>query len=254
LLGERVRVAAIADIHGNLPALQAVLAEVREEEPDLLVVCGDVASGPMPAQTIDALRKLPRVRFVRGNADTGLIDAFDEEPRSDLPGPFVDWCAKQIDKGQRDFLASFERFVVVEDVDGIGKVLFCHATPTSEELIFTAETPDRRLRELLAGVDAQLVVCGHTHMQFDRTVDHRRVVNAGSVGMPAGQPGAYWTMLGPGVELRRTDYDREDAAAQIRSLDWPVAAEFARDNVINVPSVEVWMDFLRKGEARQSAT
>ena len=249
-----MRVAAIADIHGNLPALEAVLGEVRHEEPDLIVVCGDVASGPMPAQTIDALRKLPRARFVRGNADTGLIDVFDDKPRSDLPGPFVDWCARQIDSGQRDFLASFEPRVLVDDVDGIGTVLFCHATPDSEELIFTIETPDARVRELLGDVEAQLVVCGHTHMQFDRTVDNLRIVNAGSVGMPSGTPGAFWTMLGPGVQLRETDYDREAAAAKIRALDWPVAEEFANDNVINVPSKEVWMEFLRKAESRQRAT
>ena len=85
-----MRVAAIADIHGNLPALEAVLGEVEREEPDLIVVCGDVASGPMPAETIDRLRALSRARFVRGNADRGLVDEFDGKSPSEMPGPFAD--------------------------------------------------------------------------------------------------------------------------------------------------------------------
>lgn len=248
-----MRVAALADIHGNLPALEAVLAEVDRERPDLIVVCGDVASGPMPAQTIDLLMQLPRARFVRGNADRGLVDEFDRKARSAMPGPFAGWCAKQISREQRDFLASFEETVVIEDVDGAGKTLFCHGTPRSDVLIMTAETPLERMRELLAGVEAELVICGHTHMQFDRTVDQVRVVNAGSVGMPYGEPGAYWTMLGPGIEPRCTDYERRAAADRIRALDWPDAEKFASENVIDVPSVEEAMDFLRPAEARQIA-
>ncbi len=247
-----MRVAAIADIHGNLPALEAVLAAVDRERPDLIVVCGDVASGPMPAQTIDVLMRLPRARFVRGNADRGLIDEFDGKSKSEMPGPFADWCAKQISREQRDFLAGFEDSVVIDGVDGAGKTLFCHATPRSDVLIITAETPPKRMRGLLAGTDAEVVVCGHTHMQFDRTIDTVRVVNAGSVGMPYGKPGAYWTMLGPAIEARRIDYDREAAAKRIRALDWPSAEKFASENVIEVPSVEEAMDFLRKAEARQA--
>jgi predicted phosphodiesterase len=247
-----VRVAALADIHGNLPALEAVLAEVDREKPDLIVVCGDVASGLMPAQTIDVLMRLPRARFVRGNADRGLIDEFDGKSKSEMPGPFADWCARQISREQRDFLAGFEDSVVIDGVDGAGTTLFCHATPRSDVQIMTAETPRERMTELLAGTDAEVVVCGHTHMQFDRTVGDVRVVNAGSVGMPYGKPGAYWAMLGPAIEPRRTDYDLEAAATRIRALDWPSAEEFASENVIEVPSVKEAMDFLRKAEARQA--
>jgi putative phosphoesterase len=247
------RVAAIADIHGNLPALEAVLAEVDREKPDLIVVCGDVASGPMPAHTIDVLMKLSRARFVRGNADRGLVDEFDGKAGSEMPGPFAGWCARQISREQRDFLASFEETVVIDDVDGAGRTLFCHATPRSDVLIMTVETPLDRMRELLSGVRADVVVCGHTHMQFDRTIDGVRVVNAGSVGMPYGGPGAYWTMLGPAIVQRRTDYDRVAAASRIRALDWPEAEVFATENVLATPSVEEAMDSMRKAEARQIA-
>ena len=248
-----MRVAAISDIHGNLPALEAVLAAVDQERPDMLVFCGDVASGPMPKETIDRLLTVQKARFVRGNADRGLMDEFDGKPAGEMPGPFGDWCARQITKRDRDFLASFEDMVVVDGVDGLGRVLFCHASPRNDTDIFTVETPDERLRMLLLGVDASVVVCGHTHMQFDRSVERIRVVNAGSVGMPYGEPGAYWAMLGPDVDLRRTDYDREAAARRIRAKDWNNAGTFAAENVLSAPSVEQAMEFVRKAEAKQTA-
>jgi putative phosphoesterase len=249
-----MRVAVISDVHGNLPALEAVLAEVRREAPDLIVSCGDVASGPMPAETIELMRTLGDARFVMGNADRGLMVEFDGNPLPPLPGPFADWCAKQISREQRDFLATFEKTVTVDGVDGVGRVLFCHATPRNDTDIFTAETPDEEVARLFGQVEADLVVCGHTHMQFDRRIDGLRVVNSGSVGMPYGRPGAYWTMLGPGVDLRRTDYDREAAAARIRKLGWPSAEEFASQNVLSVPTVEQALEVFRKAAARLAAS
>src|SRR5690348_14426198 len=174
-----MRVAALADIHGNLPALEAVLADVERERPDLIVFCGDVASGPMPAETIEVLRGLENVRFVRGNADRGLVEEFDGEAHGPMPGPFAGWCAQQIDREQRDFLASFEDTVTVDGVDGVGRVLFCHASPRNDMDVFTKETADDRMRTLMSGVDADVVVCGHTHMQVDRRLDRPRIVNAG---------------------------------------------------------------------------
>ena len=244
-----MRIAALADIHGNLPALQAVLKEMRRETPDLVVVCGDVASGPMPAETISLLKEMTEVRYVRGNADRGLVQAFDSHDGPEWSGPFGEWCVGQISRADRDFLDSFEATVLVEDVEGLGRVLFCHGSPRSDVEIMTAETSDERVRAYTAGLDVDVVVCGHTHMQFDRRVDRLRVVNPGSVGMPSGEPGAFWAMFGPDVELRRTIYDLEAAAARIRALDWPVADEFARGNVLAVPSREEAMAFMRQMEA-----
>jgi len=242
-----VRIAALSDIHGNLPALEAVLREVERERPDVIVFGGDVASGPMPAETIELLRKLKKARFVRGNADGGLIDEFDGKAQSPMPGPFAGWCAQQLNGEQRDFLDSFE------DNIQIGRALFCHASPRNDTDVFTTETPDDRVRFLMTGVDADIVVCGHTHMQFDRMVDGLRIVNPGSVGMPYGEPGAYWAMLDSDVQMRRTDYDREAAAERIRAKQWPIAEQFAADNVVKVPSVAEAMEFLRGAEAKQVA-
>ncbi len=240
-----MRIAVLADIHGNLPALEAVLADVAVTDADLTMICGDVASGPLPIETLDVLRALPRARFVRGNADRGLVTAFDGEKLPRLPGPAVDWCAAQLSREHRDFLASFTEPVSI-DVEGLGRVLFCHGSPRSDEEMMTAETLDSRLREFLSGVEADVVVCGHTHMPFDRVVDGVRIINPGSVGMPYGDPGAFWAMLGPGVAFRRTDYDREAAAARIRRSAWPGSEEFAISNVVAVPSVEDAIAFFKK--------
>jgi predicted phosphodiesterase len=123
----------------------------------------------------------------------------------------------------------------------VGSVLFCHATPNNDVDVFTRLTPETQLLPIFEAVDADLVVCGHTHMQFDRKVGRIRVVNAGSVGMPFGNPGAYWLLLGPGVELRHTNYDLEAAAQKIRETKYPGAIDFADRNVLNPPSEEAML-------------
>jgi predicted phosphodiesterase len=217
-----VRVAAFYDIHGNLPALTAVLAEVDTLDVDEIVVGGDVASGPMPVETLDPLRARG-ARFVRGNADRVLdlrgTDEGEEWVRHRR------WVAARLGEERLAFLAALPLDLTL-DLGTLGRVRFCHGAPGSDELTITRLTPDERLRGLLAGVDERVVVCGHTHMQFDRAVDGVRVVNAGSVGAPyEAEPGAYWALLGDDVELRRTDYDVEAAARAIAATGHPRAAE-----------------------------
>ena len=237
-----MRVAAIADVHGNLPALEAVLADLEEEAPDMIVIAGDVVPGPMPAETIDLLRMLSGARFVRGNGERNVVEAFDDPDWSDRgPAEIVEltrWNARRLAREQRDVLAAFEPRVEVE-IEGLGRVLFCHGSPRSEDELVTAATPEKRLLPMLSGVTADVVVFAHTHMQVDRRAAGIRLVNPGSVGMPyARAAGAYWAVLGPDVVMRTTEYDLEAAAARIRASGAPGAEEFARENVLTTPSPE----------------
>jgi predicted phosphodiesterase len=237
------RVAALYDIHGNLPALEAALAAIDAASPDgavdAIVVGGDVVLGPMPRETLELLLDLgTRGRFIRGNCDRLVVDAFDGRPLTRLPPAVAEpivWAARQLDRHHRDFLAALPETLVVS-VQGLGEVLCCHATPRSDEEIFTAITPAERVRPMLDGVTQRTVVCGHSHMQFDRSIDGVRVVNAGSVGMPFGQAGAHWLLLGPDVRPMRTEYDLERAAALVRETSYPQAAEFASRHVLNPQS------------------
>jgi predicted phosphodiesterase len=236
---ERMRVAALYDIHANAVALRAVLAELEREHVDLIVVGGDAVPGPLPGPTIGLLRSLgDRAVFVRGNTDRWTVEEFDaragggpDEGRVERPA--AAWTATIIDQQQRDFLASFQEPVVIE-VDGLGATLFCHGSPRSDEEILTALTPEDRWRPMFAGVDQQLVVCGHTHAQSDRVLGGVRVVNAGSVGMPfEGRAGAFWALLGPDVELRRTEYDIRAAEAELREGGWPGVDDFLRNSLLD---------------------
>jgi predicted phosphodiesterase len=238
---ERARVAAIYDVHGNLPALEAVLAAVDAAGVDEIVVGGDVVPGPMPRETLDRLLDLgPRARFLRGNTDRLVVAAFDGDPLDRLPAFVrepIAWSAAQLDRRHRDVLAALPLTLALP-VRGLGEVLFCHATPRSDEENVTRLTPAERVRPALDGVAQGVVVCGHTHMQYDRTVDGVRLVNAGSVGMPFGAPGAYWLLLGPEVQLVRTAYDLAGAAERVRGTAYPQAADFASRNVLAPPSEE----------------
>jgi putative phosphoesterase len=207
-----VRVAAISDIHGNLPALEAVLADLGREDVDEIVVVGDTISGPWPAEVFDLLTEAGAA-LVRGNVDRLALEGGE--------GAIGDWSAERLGT-RRAAVASWPLTLEV-DVDGLGAVLVCHATPTSDELVYTRITPDDELAPLFAGVEADVVVCGHTHMQYDRTLSNGlRLVNPGSVGMPyEGRRGAFWALLGPDIEFRQTEYDVEAAVAAMRARGAP---------------------------------
>jgi predicted phosphodiesterase len=215
-----VRVAALNDIEGNLAALEAVLAKAEEAGVDAVVCGGDVVTGPFPAEVLDRLTSLADVRFLRGNLERLVLEGADEYGR--------DWNAERLRLGDARLaeIASWPLTVELE-IDGLGRALFCHAIPTADEPIFTRRTPNEVVAELIGDVAADVVVCGHTHMQFDRLLPTGlRVVNAGSVGAPFERPrGAYWALLGAAVELRRTDYDVDAAVASIRSAGAPVDEE-----------------------------
>ncbi|HWN22133.1 MAG TPA: metallophosphoesterase family protein [Gaiellaceae bacterium] len=201
-----MRVAALHDVHGNLPALEAVLAEVASLEVDRIVCGGDVVAGPFPHEVLELLRRHDAL-FLRGNADRELSE----------------WVSEQLDPTAREFLAGLPTTVAVDGV------LYCHGSPRSDEEILTRVSPDARVRAALAGVTERLVVGGHTHVQYERVVDDIRVANAGSVGMPyEGRQGAFWALVVDGaIELRRTPYAIDAAVALIRASAYPDAEQLA---------------------------
>jgi predicted phosphodiesterase len=246
-----MEVAAIYDIHGNLPALKAVLREIRATGVDLIVVGGDVLPGPMPVETLACLLELQTpVRFIQGNGEAAVLARLAGAESSSLPEQareVVRWTAQQLHPEHERVLARWPATLRME-VGGVGEVLFCHATPRNHSEIFTRLTPEERLLPVFAGLNVPLVVCGHTHMQFDRRVGQTRVVNAGSVGMPFGDSGADWLLLGAEVELRHTTYDLRHAAERIRETTYPQAEDFAARNVLQPPSQQEMLKRLTRAE------
>jgi hypothetical protein len=166
---------------------------------------------------------------------------------SEVPEQFrevIRWNAEQLRPEDEHLLASWPKTLRIE-IDGLGEVLFCHATPRSDTEIFTRLTRDDRLVPMFAGVDVPAVVCGHIHMQFDRMIGKTRVVNAGSVGGPYGEPGAYWLLLGPDVQFQHTPYDLAKAAKRIRQTNYPQAQDFAA-SILQPPSEQQILESLAK--------
>lgn len=258
-----MRLAALHDIHGNLPALEAVLEEVHQVGADQIVVGGDIVPGPMAREALELLLNLDRpVQFIQGNCELTLlaqmaarrgapVTYWGTTSGKPLPEPDLQnmrWTAQQMPEYE-SLLAGWTKTLRLK-IEGLGNVLFCHGTPRSETEIFTRLTSEDRLLPLFEGLNADVVVCGHTHMQFDRMIGKTRVVNAGSIGDPYGEPGAYWLLLGPNIQLRRTDYDFTNAAERIRSTEYPQAEEFAAHSVLQPFSEKEMLDLLSTAELK----
>jgi predicted phosphodiesterase len=220
-----VKVAALYDVHGNVHALEAVLAEV---DADVVLFGGDLASGPFPRETIELARSIDNATFVLGNAD--LLSSPSLSPEGDAARR---WVEEQLDDEQISWLAGLPFSWRADDT------LYVHANPIDFQELVTERTPSERVAALLEGVAESRVVTGHVHIQFTRAIDGVEWIGVGSVGMPyADAPGAYWALVSPGgVEFRRTDYDLERAASAIRSSGHPMGAALADENVLSVPTV-----------------
>lgn len=204
-----MRILALYDIHGNVEALDAVLADPHAADPDVVVVGGDVVPGRFASEALQRLRALDvETRWIRGNGER--------------------------EAGDPDLLA----WPLTVEVDG---VLFCHATPRDDEETLTRISPPERWADALGDVAHPLVVAGHTHQQDDRTVGAVRFVNAGSVGLPyEGDPGdARWLWVEDGVPtLRATAYDAPGAGR--RMLDGGALDESIHAALIApVPAIEI---------------
>lgn len=226
---EHGRLAVLSDIHGVLPALEAVLAEPEVAAADRIVLTGDITAGPQPAEVLDLLRSLgDRVLWVGGNADRELVE-YRRGERTEIPDPIGPFAAQALREDQVDFLATLPGTLTLR-VRGLGKVLFCHATPRDDEEVVLVDSRLERWAEVFTGLDPDIgtVVCGHTHMPYVRLAHGRLVVNPGSIGMPYGRPGAHWCLLGPGADLRVTSYDIPGAVARLtEECAYPEIAEWA---------------------------
>lgn len=251
-----MQAAALYDIHGNLPALEAVIAELRRQHVDQVIVGGDVLPGPMPIECLDLLMRLDvPTCFIMGNGDRevlartrGIETEWYRNARGEWREP-IDWTAQQLHPQHADLIADWPATLSLP-IDRSGDVLFCHATPRNDTDIFTRLTSEDRLAPLFADVKAKLVVCGHTHLQFERMVGKSRVVNAGSVGMPFGRTGADWLLLGPDIDLRHADYDLSAAAERLRETSYPQIDQFVNTYVLNVPSEEQMLQAYSRAEVK----
>ena len=243
-----MKIAAFYDIHGNLPALEAVLKEAMAADIDQIIVGGDVVLGPMSNECLDLLLNLPiPVQCILGNCEVSVLAQREGKSEENLPATVqedIRWTADQLLPLHHKLLSSWPLTIQLH-IDGLGEVLFCHATPRDLNENFSNLTPEEKLLPLFQDLNVDLVICGHTHMQFDRMIGKVRVINAGSIGMPFGKPGADWLLLGPDVQLRHSPYDLEEAVNRIEQTNYPHAKEFAQNSILQPPSVEKMANILK---------
>ncbi len=247
------RVAILADIHGHAPALDAVLAEPDVASADLIVINGDLADGPFPSETLDRLAALgSRALWLRGNGDRWLAEARAGRFRHPDPSTnaMIQWAAGRLSDAQAARLAGLPLSATL-DVAGLGRTVVLHATARSDNEMLLVDSSMAQARVAFAGLDAGLIVVGHSHMPYDRLYDRRRVVNVGSVGLPYGHAGASWALLGPDVVLRRSSYDERGAADLILATGMPGAEDFVASSVLTTESDAEALDAFRITLERQ---
>ena len=244
-----MRIAVLADIHGNVPALRAVLAELDRDPVDAIVVAGDVAAGPMVREALELLAARPEpVHWVSGNSEREALAVYDGAGHSDdSTGRAADWSARALDERWRAELGSWPISLVLDGV------CFCHGSPRRDDENLTLVTPVDTIAEALGGTSERLVVGGHTHQQMVRELpDGRTYANAGSVGIPyEGRPGAFWMIVEDGKPvLRATDYDLYAALAELRSSGFPDVEDQLTESLVDPVDPDWVAAFFEHGAGR----
>lgn len=234
-----MRIAVLADIHGNAPALRAVLGELERDPVDAIVVAGDVVGGPLVDTTLELLAARPEpVSWVAGNCEREAVAVYDGAPAGDDPaGRAAAWSAQALDRRWRDALASWPITV------GLGGVRFCHGSPRRDDEVLTRITPEDVLLEALSPSAEPLIVGGHTHQQIVRRVGSGvTYANAGSVGMPyEGRAGAFWMLVDESVPIpRESAYDLDAALAELRASGYPGLDEMVGESLVE-PADPEWV-------------
>lgn len=250
-----MRIAAIYDIHANPIALKTVLAEIENYNVDLIIVGGDVVSGPLPKETLRLIQEVPKpIKYILGNAESEVLRYLQGEKIGGLSQRANDeakWVATQLTAEDVGLIKGWAKDVTIKS-NTLGTLFFCHGTPRSDVEIFTKITPDKTLEQIFETVNASVVVCGHTHIPFDRVLKNIRIVNAGSVGMPFVNTGADWLLIDRDIHFKHTDYDLEEAAKQILNSNYPYAESFVSNNVLTTPSESDALQMLSTLEQNQN--
>jgi putative phosphoesterase len=233
-----MKIAVLSDIHGNMVALEAVLEDLEEQgNADCIVVPGDMfAFGTAPIEVLNTLQQLPNAHFLMGNTDRYLLEgtypaAANGNGWQDKLLLSFPWTAGRLGREGVSFLKTLPPYQIIRDGDW--HMLAVHGSPRSDEEGLTVETPAEDIAHMRVTSEVGVIVCGHTHVQMDRTINRIRVVNAGSIGIPFdGDPRASYAIIsnlagyGEGltqVKLRRVQYDVEKAVAEYYDLNHPAA-------------------------------
>lgn len=229
-------VAAIYDIHGNYYALKAVLKEIEQYDVQRVVIGGDLVWGPQPREVMDTLMKYKdNFNFIMGNADREVAFSNKEEKAQDFVVDLNKWCAEQLTDTQIGFLKTLPESYTIY-IDGFEEVLFVHGSPRSDTEAIRFDTPEEEVLEMVQGVKENIIVCGHTHIQFNRFIGNKRIINAGSVGLQSRAKGACWLLLDKKAYLKVTEYNFEEAANSILLGECPFKEDFA-EHILNPPHV-----------------
>ena len=234
-----MRIALLADIHGNRIALERVLADLRGAGADRIVCLGDLAAhGPEPRETLDLVRSLDGP-VVMGNTDAGVCD-IPEAPPGDKNwvriGHLYRWCAAQLDEEHLAYLKSLPRSVQ------LGDLFCCHGSPRSFDEKILATTPDEELGRMLEGVHAELIAGGHTHVALLRRFGTQTFVNPGSVGIPMSiDPRTGDQKLSRHAEYAIVTEQPGGFAVEFRRVEFDPAAVREAGRRGNLPHLEWWL-------------
>ena len=231
--------AALYDIHGNTTALEAVLTELQNISIENLIFGGDVIPGPDPMACLEILEGLPypiiyiigmeKRQLYRPNKGTSIVTPENVQN-------VIQWTEDQLSESWIQKIETWKKtYSVLRPSDSI---LSCHATPDSTTDIFTKMTQADKLPSSIAKAAEETIFCGHTHMQYDRNRLNKRILNPGRVGMPFGEPGAYWLLIDEEIHLMKTEYNFVKAASHVINSEYPDDETFAQENILNPPGQE----------------
>lgn len=238
-----MRIAVISDIHGNKPALDAVLAEIEREQVDRLVCLGDVAVGPQPGAALDLIAETG-CPVIMGNWDAAFLDGLPalQGQLGQMLVQQAEWAAGQLSDAQREVMRGYVPSLELSLGDGLD-ALFFHGSPRSFDDVILASTPAEELDALLEGTDAPVLVGGHTHYQLVRGHREHVFVNPGSVGLPfRSLPAGERVRISPWAEYGLLTHEEGRLALELRRVDYDTESFLRGTLETGMPYAQWWAD------------